>query len=574
MEHLRPTPATVKELYGTAFRCGKPDCQKPLYRTDSETGNYILNSHVAHIHARSENGPRWNAHMSEADNRTGGNLIPLCLDHAYEVDNVSDVVFTADLLRSWKVAQIAEYDSLQRNWTINDDEAAEVIGESFYGHASVVVSVGATAVVDVARQVNALIAVASRRRESLADFALAWRDWRAQSTMQIRAYDPESGERLLVEPPRIETRKWEERLVQMLTEADADIVERTVALAGELGAVAAAHDDLRPWCDWVRLAVTDVKAAAGRWPAPGHSEDDGFFVEAIAELLNASSSLVNQWHKRPAESPPEPFTSALPGPRQPTAKEREAFEHKQRLDAARPWARASNRDWDPVVYQLLVEAAEYASGLPGIMSVINVDLSATANLAASVARKADDATLERLVDEAAQFPHLATSVIFLQRLSIVSAESNRASIAARALEVQRERLRLERWNTPAVWRDNRFHALGMLHHSAALEGEESVRALVASALQDTELLQEILRGLATWRELRDVDDWSTVTGIRCGITSLPSWVPLEALADRIENFMPGIDTREDDEDTDGDDIELLAGQALQLARLAMRAHGS
>lgn len=50
---------------------------KPLYRVSDETGEYILNSRVAHIHARSENGPCWSAEMSEDDNRDASNLIPL-----------------------------------------------------------------------------------------------------------------------------------------------------------------------------------------------------------------------------------------------------------------------------------------------------------------------------------------------------------------------------------------------------------------------------------------------------------------------------------------------------------------
>ena len=58
--HKKPLPATVRQLYGTAFRCGKPDCGRPLYKLNDETGEVVLNSHVAHLCARSEGGPRWN----------------------------------------------------------------------------------------------------------------------------------------------------------------------------------------------------------------------------------------------------------------------------------------------------------------------------------------------------------------------------------------------------------------------------------------------------------------------------------------------------------------------------------
>ncbi len=84
-EHPRPTDATVKELYATALRCGQPGCMQALYRV-SETGVRVLNSQVAHIHARRENGPRWNPAMTGEENRAYDNLIVLCLEHASEID--------------------------------------------------------------------------------------------------------------------------------------------------------------------------------------------------------------------------------------------------------------------------------------------------------------------------------------------------------------------------------------------------------------------------------------------------------------------------------------------------------
>ncbi|WP_146060353.1 hypothetical protein [Amycolatopsis sp. CA-128772] len=47
--HRKPVLATVRQLYGTAFRCGKPDCGKPLYKMNDETGETLLNSRVSHI---------------------------------------------------------------------------------------------------------------------------------------------------------------------------------------------------------------------------------------------------------------------------------------------------------------------------------------------------------------------------------------------------------------------------------------------------------------------------------------------------------------------------------------------
>ncbi len=76
-----------------------------LYRV-SETGSRVLNSQVAHIHARRKNGPRWNPAMTGEENRSYGNLIVLCLEHASEID-ITPEQFPADTLRVWKRVQVA-----------------------------------------------------------------------------------------------------------------------------------------------------------------------------------------------------------------------------------------------------------------------------------------------------------------------------------------------------------------------------------------------------------------------------------------------------------------------------------
>jgi hypothetical protein len=126
IEHRNPTPATVRQLYGTAFECGEPGCHEDLYKVREEAGERILNSHVAHIHARSEGGPRWDPDMSEADNRDSGNLLLLCLFHAWEVDQIPDQ-YPADLLRRWKSAQLADYRRVRKSWIVTDAEALEAL---------------------------------------------------------------------------------------------------------------------------------------------------------------------------------------------------------------------------------------------------------------------------------------------------------------------------------------------------------------------------------------------------------------------------------------------------------------
>jgi hypothetical protein len=130
VEHPQPTDATVKELYATALWCGQPRCRQPLYRP-SETGVRVLNSRVAHIHARRENGPRWNPAMTADENRSYNNLIVLCLAHASEIDITPDH-FPVEMLREWKRVQVETQErAAQSRPPLTDAEAADVIRRSF-----------------------------------------------------------------------------------------------------------------------------------------------------------------------------------------------------------------------------------------------------------------------------------------------------------------------------------------------------------------------------------------------------------------------------------------------------------
>jgi len=61
---------------------------------------------VCHIHARRENGPRWNASQSPDENRSDSNLLLLCREHHDLVDDRrTEAFYKADLLRSWKTEQ-------------------------------------------------------------------------------------------------------------------------------------------------------------------------------------------------------------------------------------------------------------------------------------------------------------------------------------------------------------------------------------------------------------------------------------------------------------------------------------
>lgn len=200
--HRPPTAATVKQLYATAFRCAEPECSRPLFKLNNETGDLVLNSTVAHIHARSEGGPRWNAEMSEAENRSAGNLLLLCFEHSSEIDKLPDE-YPADKLREWKAKQVDEHVRLQKNWPLTDDEAQDVAAHSFepqdYGVALAV----ANQVTASARAAGLLAEAARRARRGPAQAARAWIQMRTDMQRRFsRAWDAATGELL---PPAVST---------------------------------------------------------------------------------------------------------------------------------------------------------------------------------------------------------------------------------------------------------------------------------------------------------------------------------------------------------------------------------
>jgi hypothetical protein len=124
--------STAKYLYAHAFRCAFEGCSNELYRKDEQTGKRTLNSRVCHINAQRELGPRWDENQSAKDNRGHQNLVLMCIEHSYAIDDKStESSYPAELLRKWKANQLKEYEQLKRNWVIDTIMAKEVIAASF-----------------------------------------------------------------------------------------------------------------------------------------------------------------------------------------------------------------------------------------------------------------------------------------------------------------------------------------------------------------------------------------------------------------------------------------------------------
>ncbi|MBA0053628.1 hypothetical protein E0L36_22985 [Streptomyces sp. AJS327] len=274
---------------------------------NNETGETILNSRVAHIHARSEGGPRWEPQMTEAENRSAENLLPLCLEHAAEIDD-TPAHYPADLLREWKRQQLAEHAAMQKAWPITDDEAAEVVEQSFGTQQEAAATAEAAAVAEVARCAGRLLEISRRERPAAADAARSWRAMRAWWNRQLGPiFDLESGERITgdearVEPPRRDTEECKSAVRSALRTAREAMEPAALDLLAELGAVRAVAKGLAPWSDWVERETRSLMSAAAQWDMA--STDDGAWCDAVSGLERAAQGLGAAWRGESAESPP------------------------------------------------------------------------------------------------------------------------------------------------------------------------------------------------------------------------------------------------------------------------------
>ncbi len=81
--------------------CCFPDCQvKCVEEADNETPSVVIGQ-IAHIEAKSDNGPRANPALSEQQRDQYPNLILLCPTHHRLVD-ARESTYTSELLLSWK----------------------------------------------------------------------------------------------------------------------------------------------------------------------------------------------------------------------------------------------------------------------------------------------------------------------------------------------------------------------------------------------------------------------------------------------------------------------------------------
>ena len=114
IEHRHPTPAVQKHvLSASGNQCAFPGCSRLIFDLQHET----LIGTIAHIRARSENGPRFDRTQTEEENRSFGNLIALCAEHSKIVDGPRSSDFSVATLSTWKREhEMRVAGNSDRNW--------------------------------------------------------------------------------------------------------------------------------------------------------------------------------------------------------------------------------------------------------------------------------------------------------------------------------------------------------------------------------------------------------------------------------------------------------------------------
>ncbi|MFG2445004.1 hypothetical protein ACGFQG_19230 [Nocardia fluminea] len=503
--------------------------------------------------------------MSEEENRSESNLIPMCLEHADEID-VTPEYYKVELLREWKRRQISERFEVQKSWPLTDDEAQKVIEASFDPTDYGVAIAAASSVTAAARAIGHLIETARQQRQLPNVAASAWHAMRLRVQQSLpRAYDAATGDLLPPgEPSWMETKPFQDRLDAALIQAVEALRPLFATLVAELHAVRAAAAHLDPWCDWAEASAEIVLGASGRWPGRPPEVDDEVLARAIAELMRASVALGAVWQGQPAEQPPEPEPPS-PEPVE-TDVQRLGRQHRELLDLARPWARVDTRPYDADLYGELVQASRYALNLPKVPMHLTEDLSATAGLAADVARNADDVTFAGLIEDATALQPSAIAVSLVRELMFIAERTQRPELETKALGHAVQLLRNIDWTHHDVWVDNRFYVRQLLGWTASVTTDEDVRDRIAAAItEQPDLLKPILLGVSQQTEQRDRNDWNRLLGIGIHVKDLPPWFPTAVVASEIRRQYPDLQPADRYTTTsDGDVARGIAAQVLDI----------
>jgi hypothetical protein len=186
-------------------------------------------------------------------------------------------------------------------------------------------------------------------------------------------------------------------------------------------------------------------------------------------------------------------------------------------------------------------------------------LPSTAGLIAHVARNADDASFNELLDLCQSSP-LVVGVCVAAELLRLARQLEATSREQAAAAVVTTRLADADWSDHAVWTELEVYGRDVLGIAAALTSNEHVAARLEQAIgENPDVVASLIRGSAAWIESYGTRDdrllgWSRRYG------ELPPWLPRAAVLDGIGRLHPGLAPAE--EPRTDDEAERLAAQIL------------
>ncbi len=512
----------VRKLYGSAFRCAHPGCSRPLYKVSDETGDLLLNSRVAHIHARRKGGPRW-VEMPAEQNREFSNLLLLCIEHSYEIDE-NPGPFPAEVLREWKAAQIAEYEQIQRSWNISDDEASEALVAS-----ESIAMLHISSVVEVVRRIEAFGLTARRTRGQVRDWAKRWQQLRERTRRSFSAWD-EDGNSVYVEPPINEVRPIKDGIQSALETALHEIQPVAEAVRVELAAVRTTRVETGPCCDELDRVITDVIRTASKWDGgPDHGADATF--EGALNRLNETRGMFVHVVRGESIELPEPSESVS------DANAPDALDmHRALLDEARPYHRVQHRPYDADLRERVAQATQVAAQIPPTPHLLAYGLNVTAALAVAVAGNATSEVQIDLVESDAKRTPICAAVALLEE---TARRHDKASVVGSAAAEQLRRVWVDTdWAKECSWIGNEVNGQAMMYAFARATSDKEVRDRLTSALEaNPGLLETTVISCAGWVDQLDSGTWEVVDRDR-SYRSVPLWFPIEVAGELVPSRHP------------------------------------
>ncbi|MBG6184717.1 hypothetical protein IWX65_002695 [Arthrobacter sp. CAN_A214] len=462
--------------------------------------------------------------MPAQENRALSNLILLCIEHSYEIDETPDL-FPAELLREWKAAQMAEYDRIQRNWPINDDEATEalVASESFN-------ALHAPSTIELVRRVEALRLTAERTRGATRAWAQHWQQLREQTRRSFNMWD-DNGDPVYVEPSEMEVQPVREGIRSTLMAARNEIEPAAEAARIELAAVRVTRTPVGPWCDALDRAIIGVVDAASSWTGGFNPDQDVEFNTALADMERSVGDLVRASRGEQVEVPKSPQIMSEPEDVDPLAV------HRELLNQARPFHRVNHRPYDPELRERVAEATREAAAIPPTAHFLAIGLDTTAALAVAVAGNATEDEQLELVEQDRQRLPICAAVALLQENIRRSDGQNAPAIAAR--EGLRRLWSDTDWSSTASWVGNDVNGQSMMWTFTRLTSVMEVHDRLADVVKTApELLKTLVVFCAGWAERLDSRTWS-LTGLNRTYREIPPWFPIEPIKAIAEDILPG-----------------------------------